>query len=108
MQRLKGPTKPYTEQTVSLGGKTYNLVYHFSGDTLDACWRIDIYNGQGVLVQGGVKVLPNSVLTPFYLNEMPHGFLACIRFNDSAGRITKDNLGVGLDYEIIFFLKSEV
>lgn len=100
------PNSPWSENRMSFGGQFYNVIFRYN--SRDERWRMDIYK-EDVPVILGVKIMENqSLLKKHSLKDFSHGDIGCLRIEDDGKPVTRDNLGVGLPYELVYFTNEEM
>lgn len=104
------PDSAWSEQQITLGGETYNIVFKFNNR--DKAWRFDLYDLDQNEIMSGIKIMANQSLYERYKNtypDLPSGAIVCFK-----GRISdinplgRDNLGVGKTYNLLWLTDEEV
>lgn len=107
MLRLNIPTVSYAKQEVSLGGFKYDFVYSYN--EYDGRWRIDIYYNEELIVPGLAIMEDSSIIRFRYdVPEFSHGDLQCRKVLDTKESVGRNNLGIGKEYELIYFTNEEL
>lgn len=91
---------------VSLGLNTYDFKFRFNSK--DSRWYFDIYNSDSTALKLGVKVMENQSLLARYKLDNFEGDIICFRKSNTLAPVGFDNLGVGLDYELIYYTQAEI
>ena len=103
---LPVPDSAWSEQEITLGGNNYTFIYSYN--SRDLRWRFDILLN-GVMVISGVKVMENQLLLNRYiLPSFSHGDIACIRYEDDGKPVGRDNLGLDMPYQLVYFTNEEL
>jgi hypothetical protein len=96
----------WSKSDVSLGGTTYSITFAFN--ERDQRWRVSIYKGSTPVILG-VKVMETKMLLgPYDLPLFDHGDIGCFRMQSTTEDVGRDNLGIGKEYELIYFSNSEI
>jgi hypothetical protein len=102
--QIRTPKNAWSSQQVILGGVVLNLELRWQ--TREAVWCIDIYDANGDTILTGVKLTENtSVDLGYYKPELPEGHLWVLRFESSADKITRDNLGTA--FQLVYLTEEE-
>lgn len=103
---LEVPNTAHSEINVPLGGELFNIIYSFNDR--DNRWRIDLVK-DGTPVLSGLKIVENVFLLSSYnVASSIDGDIACIRRQETAEGVGRDNLGVGKPYELVYFTQAEL
>ena len=105
-QSIQIPKQSNAKHRVALGSESYVLVFRFN--SRDKGWYFDLYSNSNVLIKGGIKVMPNQSLLKRYILESFSGDIVCIRINDTEENVGRNNLGIGKDYELVYFSPEEL
>lgn len=102
------PENSYSQITVTLGGQSYSIIYTFN--EVDERWRISLYTGQEEPIIEGLKVLENQFLLWRYnLEQFDHGDIACVQLApNTTNPVSRDNLGIGKEYSLVYFTNEEL
>lgn len=104
------PDSAWSEQQITLGGETYNIVFKFNNR--DSAWRFDLFDLDQNEIISGIKIMPNQNLYERYKNtypELPSGALICFKSKTSdINPLGRSNLGVGKTYNLIWLSDDEV
>lgn len=99
------PDSSYSPTPVTLGGELYNFVYTYND--IEETFALDIYY-QNKLMIGSLSLKEGSIITKKYdLPDFSHGelFLAKVKATDRPP--TRDNVGIGKSYELIYVSNTE-
>jgi len=100
------PDYPSTKQNVTLAGRDYELTIRFN--ERDSRWRLSI-SLNGVVVISGIKLVENRrLLSRYILPDFNHGDLFCMRRKSTKDPVGRKNLGIGKEYELIYFSNEEL
>ncbi len=104
---IKVPTTSYESQETVIGSQTFNLLFKYNAS--DAAWYITIRDTALNPLVAGIKVMPNQNLTRAYsyLNIFEDGDIWCRRSSATRDPIGRNNLGVGLSYELVWISSQE-
>ena len=104
------PDSAWSEQQITLGGETYNIVFKFNNR--DSSWRFDLFDLDQNEIISGIKIMPNQNLYERYKNtypELPSGALICFKSKTSdINPLGRSNLGVSETYNLIWLSDDEV
>lgn len=96
----------WSSRPVSLGGVTYKFTFAFN--ERDQRWRLSIYRGSTPVILG-VKIVESKMLFENYnLPLFDHGDIGCFRMYSTTEEVGRDNLGIGKEYELIYFSNAEI
>lgn len=106
-KRIKVLDRPFFNQDVILGGRTYNLLFKFNGS--DKSWYLSLRDSFNTELLTGIKVLPNQNLTEVfaYQNKLIGGNIWCFKSKDTKDPIGQDNLGIDEAYELIWLTTED-
>ena len=91
---------------LQLGGLEYTFIYSYN--ERDARWRFDLYL-QDTPVITGVKIVESQFFfSKYILSGFDHGDIACIRTGSSKDAASRDNVGIGKNYELVYFTNEEI
>lgn len=100
------PDYPNTQQTITLGGQTYDFLLQFN--TRDSRWRLTIMLDEELVV-AGIKLVENRrLLSRYILEDFNHGDLFCMRRKSTSDPVGRNNLGIGKEYELLYFSNEEL
>ena len=106
MLEIPVPEESFAEFQLLLAGIEYRFVYKFN--TRDDRWYIDIFIDEDPVILG-VKVMENqSLLDRYHLPDFDHGDLRCLRLGSSLAPVGRDNLGIGKNYDLVYFSNEEL
>lgn len=105
-QIIKVPDSSYAIHRVPLGANSYVIVFRFN--SRDSRWYFDLYSDSNTLIKAGIKVMENQSLLQRYLLEDFSGDIVCDKVGNTAEKVGRNNLGVGKDYELIYFSQEEI
>lgn len=104
------PDSAWSEQQITLGGETYNIVFKFNNR--DSAWRFDLFDLDQNEIISGIKIMPNQSLYERYKNtypELPSGAIICFKSKTSdINPLGRNNLGVSKTYNLIWLSDEEV
>lgn len=101
------PNSSYSEQEVSLSGVKYNFIFRYIGR--DQRWRIDIFDNNKDPIIHGIKIMENQDLTGRYnLPSFSNGNLYCLRVKQDLTPVSRDNIGLGKAYNLLYFSNEEI
>lgn len=105
-KRIKVSERPYFNQDVILGGRTYNLLFKFNDS--DKSWYISLRDSFKNDLLSGIKILPNQNLTEVfsYKDLLLGGNIWCLKSKATKEPLGLDNLGIDKSYEL-FWLTTE-
>lgn len=104
--KIPVPASSWSSQTITLGGKEYTFEYTYN--TRDERWRLGIYY-QGDAIITGLKIVENAPLLETYtLPDFDHGDIYCVRIKDDGENVSRNNLGYGKSYELIYVTNEEL
>lgn len=100
------PDVAWAEQTLNLGGYTYDFVYSYNSRTRRV--YVDIYYS-GEIVEAGIPIMESG---NFFSGNRPtnfeHGDIYCVRFKADESPATLGNIGIGKNYELLYYTNSEL
>jgi hypothetical protein len=100
------PNSPWSENRMSLGGQFYNIIFRYN--SRDERWRMDIYKDEDPVILG-VKIMENqSLLGRYILEGFDHGDIFCVRNKNDKKLCGRDNLGIGLAYQLVYLTNAEI
>lgn len=105
MIKIPVPSKTNTEIKVPLSGKTYSLYFTYS--RVSERHYLSIYRGSELLV-AGVKLIDGSMLLGKYTIEQINGDMFVAKLIDTTEPPTRNNIGIGKNYELIFVSSDEL
>jgi len=104
--KITVPDQPWSETVVTLGGQTYTLVFRYN--ERDERFRLDLYSNETPILLG-VKIVESTyLLSKYKLEEFKHGDIFCLRFQKDFSECSRNNLGVGKSYELIYLSDDEI
>lgn len=100
------PDAAWSTQEVSIAGITYTFVFRYN--TTDKDWRLDLYQGE-TPIKLGLVMEENQVLLKRYKSPLfSHGELFCARIKNDGKPIGRQNFGIDLPYQLIYYSNSEL
>lgn len=106
MLSISIPDSAYSSSPVSLGGELYD--FRFNYNDVDSVYRLDIYYQQKLMV-GSIDLKLGSLLTDKYnLPDFSHGELFLAKVKATEEPPTRDNIGIGKAYELIYTDNEEL
>lgn len=102
---IEVPTSAWSEIDVPLNGELYTITYRFNDR--DQRWRMDIRK-EGVDIILGVKIVGQQSLLSMCPLEGLSGDIQCHRNKKTTEGVGRDNLGVGKEYELLYFAPEEL
>ena len=105
-QGINIPEQASAKHRLALGANSYVIVFRFNSK--DKAWYFDLYSDSNALIKGGVKVMPDQSLLLRYLLDEFDGDIVCQRVNNTVEELGRNNLGIGKDYELVYFSQEEI
>lgn len=98
---------PNVTQNITLSGVSYTFKYTYN--SRDERLRLSIYRDEELVI-AGLKIMENQLLLDNYiLSGFPDGDLFCARIRgDSSIPATLGTIGLGREYELIYFTNEEI
>ena len=91
---------------ITLGGELYDFRFNFN--SLDEVYRLDIYHQQKLVI-GSLDLKLGALITDKHnLPDFDHGELFLAQVKSNAVSPTRDNVGVGKSYELIYVTNDEL
>jgi len=103
--RVPVPTEAFAEYDISLAGVSYLFTYRYN-ERLGR-WKLDISTPQGDLIIAGMSLIEGVSPNLHLVTEDFPGSLFVVRFNETPIKASRDNLGIGKDYELVYFTEDE-
>ena len=103
---IEVPESANSSQYVNLGGYKYLIEYAYNNR--DDSMRMSIYL-DNIPVITGIKIMQNQrLLYRYNLTEFNHGDIVCYKNKTTPINPTLGNIGIGKDYELIYFSNEEL
>ena len=103
---LPVPEVSFASTSITLGGIEYSITYSFN--ERDERWRMDILTDSEVVILG-VKIMEEeSLLGRYILPLFTHGDIFCVRLKDDGKQVGRDNLGLGLPFDLVYLTNAEI
>jgi len=93
------PDSSFSETEITLGGISYNFIFRYSG--LEDTFYLDLEREEQRLVSG-LRLNTGNLLTGKY--DLPdfEGQLVLVRLKETDQPPSRDNVGIGKAYELIY------
>lgn len=110
MLKIPVPESSYGDIEVALGGQTYTFTFRFNERGFDGGnWKLDIYNQDSSVVQYGLTMVDGSSPMSFFkVTDFDHGYIFIGRTFETSRKCTRDNFGIGKDYELYYVNLEEL
>lgn len=103
---LNVPSNPHTTYNVSLEGVKYFFTYRWN--VRQEIWYLDVFTSNRIPIVIGAALLEATDLLRRVTSYSPKGLLTIIKNSETTAKPNRFNIGVGKDYELIYFTESEV
>lgn len=100
------PDSAYSEVEVSLGGSAYNFVFNYN--SMDTTYRLDIFSGGESVIYGVLLIEGSSLLGKYTLPLFDHGELFVAKLEATDRKPSRDNIGLGKAYELLYISDDEM
>lgn len=105
--RIPVPKVSFATNSVSLGGQSYNFTFRFNERSNR--WKLDISTAEGEVVRNGLTLIEGVFpLSHLYTPNFLHGVLSVQQTKDGTEPAGRDNLGIGKQYELLYFSVDEL
>lgn len=110
MLEIVVPDSAWSQQQITLGGDTFNIVFKFNNR--DKGWRFDLFDLDDNEIISGIKIMPDQSLIERYkstITSLPTGAIMCVKVKESdLTELGRNNLGVDKTYRLLWLTDAEV
>lgn len=106
MLYINNADSSYSEQRVTLGTSSYNIVFKYNSRNESWYLNLSTSDGQESILEG-IKIMPNQSLTSRYLLPDFEGTLFCIRDKNDPTPLGRNNLGRDKTYRLVWLTEEE-
>jgi hypothetical protein len=100
------PNSPHTSYLTTIENETFRFVFRWS--TRAEVWHLDIFASDGTSLTRGAKLVPDTPLLTTIDTRAPEGWLVVINNTSNQDVPSRENIGVGKDFELMYFTLEEL
>lgn len=104
--RIPVPNTPWSEDTLSLNGVIYTLDFKYN--SRDSRWYFTLLDSNSVVIKHSIKIVEGVSLLQRYKFDNFSGDMFCMEVRRTDEVVTRHNLGIGKDYELVYFNQQEL